>query len=134
MSESRLIAHFSFLIPAKKYIVDFDITTSIPFPAFLELSIYLLDTLKVISPHELQSFFGIDGNERDSLIQQILSTDLAFTNENGDLELTSKVDELRQSDGSIQLEKYENHYLIFRRFGFKTYPATFLRSWKGWLP
>lgn len=113
MSESRLIAHYSFLIPAKKYIVDFDITTSIPFPAFLELSIYLLDTLKVISPHELQSFFGIDGNERDSLIQQILSTDLAFTNENGDLELTSKVDELRQSDGSIQLEKYENHSASF---------------------
>ncbi len=113
MPKSRLIAHHSFLIPAKKYIVDFDITTSIPFPAFLELSIYLLDTLKVISPYELQSFFGIDGNERDSLIQQILSTDLAFTNDNGDLELTSKVDELRQPDGSIQLEKYENHSATF---------------------
>lgn len=113
MPESRLIAHHSFLIPAKKYIADFDITTSIPFSAFLELSIYLLDTLKVISPHELQSFFGIDGNERDSLIQQILSTDLAFTNDNGDLELTSKVEELRQQDGSIQLEKYENHSASF---------------------
>lgn len=72
MSESRLIAHYSFLIPAKKYIADFDITTSMPFSAFLELSIYLLDTLKVISPHELQSFLGIDGNERDFLIKQIL--------------------------------------------------------------
>lgn len=109
MSEIRLIAHHSFLIPAKKYIVDFDITTSVPFPAFLELSIYLLDTLKLISPHELQLFFGIDGNERDSLVQQILSTDLAFINDNGDLELTSKINELRQPDGSIQLEKYENH-------------------------
>ncbi len=113
MSESRLIAHYSFLIPAKKYIADFDITTSMPFSAFLELSIYLLDTLKVISPHELQSFLGIDGNERDFLIKQILSTDLAFTNDNGDLELTSRVDELRQHDGSIQLEKYENHSASF---------------------
>ena len=113
MSESRLIAHYSFKIPAKKYIADFDITTSKPFPAFLELSIYLLDTLKVISPHELQSFFGINENERDSLIQQILSTDLAFINDNGDIELTSKIDELRQHDGSIQLEKYENHSASF---------------------
>lgn len=109
MSETRLLAHHSFLIPAKKYIVDFDITTSIPFPAFLELSIYLLDTLKVISPHELQLFFGIDKNERDSLVQQILSTDLAFINDKGDLELTSKINELRQPDGGIQFEKYENH-------------------------
>ncbi|WP_165176823.1 hypothetical protein [Desulfovibrio sp. ZJ369] len=114
MPESRLIAHYSFLIPAKKYIADFDIiTTSSPFSAFVELSIYLLDTLKVISPHELQSFLGINENERDSLIQQILSTDLAFTNDNGDLEVTSKVDELRQPDGSIQLEKYENHSASF---------------------
>ncbi|MDL2315610.1 hypothetical protein LJC59_00810 [Desulfovibrio sp. OttesenSCG-928-A18] len=111
--KKRLIASYSFLIPAKKYTADFDVTARNPLPAFLEISIQLLDTLNRISPYELQSFLGINDNEREELLQQIISTNLAFLNENGDIEVTSGLNELKQSDGTIQLEGIERYTASF---------------------
>ena len=111
--KDRLVASFSFLIPAKKYTADFDITATNSLPAFLEISIYLLDILQMISPCELQSFLGISDNEREELLRQIISTDLAFLNDDGIIEVTSKLNELKQSDGTIQLEGIERHAASF---------------------
>lgn len=111
--KNRLISSYSFLIPAKKYTAEFDITATNPLPAFLEISIRLLNTLKRISPYELQSFLGISNNEREELLQQILSTDLAFLNEDGDIEVTSRLNELTQGDEATQLEEIERHTASF---------------------
>lgn len=111
--KDRLVNSFSFLIPAKKYTIDFDITATNSLPAFLEISIYLLDTLKFLSPYELQSFLGISDGEREELLRQIISIDLAFLNDDGVLEATHKLNELKQNDGTIQLEGIERHTSSF---------------------
>lgn len=107
--KDRLVASYSFLIPAKKYSLDFDITTKTSLPAFLESSIMLVDCLGKISPLELQTFFGLSDSEREELLRLIEGTDLAFLNSNGELEKTDRLDELKQHDGTIQLEDVEQH-------------------------
>lgn len=113
LGKDRLVASFSFLIPAKKYTADFDITATNSLPAFLEISIYLLDILQMISPCELQSFLGISDNEREELLRQIISTDLAFLNDDGIIEVSNKLNELKQNNGTIQLEGIERHAASF---------------------
>lgn len=81
----------SFLIPSRKYGIDFDITKKLPIPALIECSIRIISEIHEILPKQLQEFFGLNNVEREILIDQLLNTGWITFNSVGNLEASQKL-------------------------------------------
>ncbi|MDC4545661.1 hypothetical protein OHV61_18545, partial [Acinetobacter baumannii] len=101
----RDIQNLSFLVPARIYDADFDITKKVPIPALIESCIKVISEVNTISPRQIQVFFGLNEVERETLINQVLNTGWVIFNENGELEATKKL--LEWSNDSSDLEFVE---------------------------
>ncbi|MDV7541161.1 hypothetical protein R4526_06460 [Acinetobacter baumannii] len=101
----RDIQNLSFLVPARIYHADFDITKKVPIPALIESCIKVISEVNTISPRQIQVFFGLNEVERETLINQVLNTGWVVFNENGELEATKKL--LEWSNNSSDLEFVE---------------------------
>ena len=109
-SKIKFIQSLSFLIPANRYSINFDVTTKSSISALLESALKLLSCLDAISPEELQSYFGLIDNEREVLLDQMLHTGWAEISYNGDLVPTESLLQWRSSGQSdIQLQELKNY-------------------------
>ncbi|MEZ8192592.1 hypothetical protein [Vibrio sp. 1F279] len=101
------------LVPARRFVVDFDVTEKSPLPAILESALMLLAQLEQVSPGEIADFFGLDPTETKCLINDICNTELAKINENGLLVPTSRMISLRKNKEFLELEKVINYNQAF---------------------
>ncbi|WP_322528799.1 hypothetical protein R5R73_03555 [Salinicola sp. LHM] len=111
--DKRHIQSISLLVPARRFSVDFDVTCKVALPAILESALMLIDQLMQISPGELQNFFGLNDNERESLLQDLLDTELVEISEVGLVCPTERMTALRRENQSILLEDVNNHRETF---------------------
>ena len=98
----------SLLVPARRYEANFDITTQQALPAIIECALMLILQLEQVSASELQKYFGLNSNEREGLLKEVLDTGLAEENRDGLLIPTSRLREARSSQQGITLEEIEN--------------------------
>lgn len=99
----RDIQSISFLIPARTYNADFDITKKTPIPALIESCIKIINEVEVISPRKIQIFFGLNDSEREILINQIVNTGWVEFNEDGKLVSTSRLKEWINDSQSLEM-------------------------------
>lgn len=103
----------SLLVPARRYEANFDITTQQALPAIIECALMLIVQLEQVSASELQKYFGLNSNEREGLLKEVLDTGLAEENRDGLLIPTSRLREARSSQQGITLEEIENYNQSF---------------------
>ena len=101
----RDIQNLSFLVPARIYDADFDITKKVPIPALIESCIKVVSEVNTITPRQIQVFFGLNDVERETLINQVINTGWVVFNDNGELEATKRL--LEWSNDSADLEFVE---------------------------
>jgi len=101
------------LVPARKFVVDFDVTEKSPLPAILESALMLLAQLEQVSPGEIAAFFGLDPTETKCLINDICNTELAKINGDGLITPTSRMISLRKNKEFLELEKVINYNQAF---------------------
>ncbi|EPF73974.1 hypothetical protein [Acinetobacter rudis] len=99
----RDIQSISFLIPARTYNADFDITKKTPIPALLESCIKIINEVDVISPRKIQIFFGLNDSEREILIDQIINTGWVKFDDEGKLTSTLRLKEWINDSQSLEM-------------------------------
>ncbi|QUS54601.1 hypothetical protein [Pseudovibrio brasiliensis] len=105
----RKVQSLSFLVPARRYDVNFDVTAQKAWPAILESALQLISKLEKLAPEELQAFYGLDAPEREGLIKEVLETGLIEFDTEGLLVATPLLVELRRNNQSMEMEEIVNY-------------------------
>lgn len=105
---ARKIHSLSFLVPARRYDINFDVIANQALPAILECALMLISQLEQITPAELQNYFGLNSEEKEGLLNEITATGLADLTDEGVLEPTPRLREIQQNQQKITLEEVTN--------------------------
>ncbi|TVK92874.1 hypothetical protein AYJ01_13595 [Shewanella algae] len=103
----------SLLVPARRYEANFDVTAQQALPAIIECALMLIAQLDKISAGELQDYFGLNSNEREGLLKEILETGLAEEDRDGLLVPSRRLREARSNQQGISLEEIVNYNQSF---------------------
>ena len=110
----RNVQHLSVLIPARRFSIEFDVTTKRPLSALLENSLKLISIIERINPAEMQYYFGLDDNEREALLDQMQKTGWIEVTEDGELVPTLELLNWKNtSETELQLEELKNFKEMF---------------------
>ncbi|MGY5618553.1 hypothetical protein ACXHQ9_15790 [Vibrio cincinnatiensis] len=103
----------SLLVPARRYEANFDVTAQQALPAIIECALMLIAQLDKISASELQDYFGLNSNEREGLLKEVLETGLAEEDRDGLLVPSRRLSEARSNQQGISLEEIVNYNQSF---------------------
>ena len=111
----RLLQSITLLAPVQKVDLNIDVTHKAVLPAVLESALLLVAQIETVSPIELGNFFGLEDNERQVLVEEMIDTGLVCYNDDGDIATTVKLNTQRresEADEGITIEDIEN-YRVF---------------------
>ncbi|MBN6530091.1 MULTISPECIES: hypothetical protein [Acinetobacter] len=108
---SVLVNSISVFIPVKSFKVDFEYITKSSVPAITQTAINLIGLFDNLSISELQIYFGLNSQEINTLVSDLIKTTYIFENSEGNLQVTEKFRDIEVSwNDQIVLDEFKNYF------------------------